>query len=277
MTDTRVRAQASRTGGEATDGAMPPARALLRDTVYRELRDAIVRGELAPGTRLRDSLLSKRFGTSRTPIREAILRLARAGLVVATPGKATIVAAEDPHRVRWAQQIAAELHALAITLCEPDVYAAETAAVIGGGPESPRDEDAEDSDAEGSSAGAEDAKDSAAPQGFRPLGKTELRWMKSANASLKLAIEAGDAEAAIAADEEFHMVPVRACGNLLIAEQLEDVTAALRRSEYLHFGSMTGMDSPDKHAKILHALKKGKYEKAARLTRENWLTIAPRD
>lgn len=89
------------------------ARTLLRDDVYVTLRDAIVRGELVPGEQLRDSELSAWLGVSRTPIREALLRLGRAGLVVATPGRLTAVAPEDPQRVLWAQQIVSELHALA--------------------------------------------------------------------------------------------------------------------------------------------------------------------
>ena len=88
-------------------------RSLLRDDVYASLRDAIVRGELEPGEQLRDSELSEWLGVSRTPIREALLRLGRAGLVIATPGRITAVAPEDPQRIAWAQQIAAEIHALA--------------------------------------------------------------------------------------------------------------------------------------------------------------------
>jgi Bacterial regulatory proteins, gntR family len=59
---------------------VPPARdlhrrGLLRDDVYISLRDAIVRGTLAPGERLRDAELATWLGVSRTPIREALLRL----------------------------------------------------------------------------------------------------------------------------------------------------------------------------------------------------------
>ncbi|MFZ0531306.1 MAG: GntR family transcriptional regulator, partial [Propionicimonas sp.] len=94
-------------------------RSLLRDDVYRSLRDAIVHGELAPGEQLRDAELSAWLGVSRTPIREALLRLQRAGLVRATPGRVTLVAPEDPDAVRDAQQVAAELHALAVRLAAP--------------------------------------------------------------------------------------------------------------------------------------------------------------
>ncbi len=70
----------------------PVPRALLRDDVHARLRDAIVDGTLAPGEQLRDVELAERLGVSRTPVREALLELARAGLVTATPGRSTVVA-----------------------------------------------------------------------------------------------------------------------------------------------------------------------------------------
>ena len=51
--------------------------------------DAIVDGTFAPGEQLRDLELAGWLGVSRTPVREALLRLAEAGLVVAEPGRST--------------------------------------------------------------------------------------------------------------------------------------------------------------------------------------------
>ncbi|WP_101570204.1 MULTISPECIES: GntR family transcriptional regulator [unclassified Brevibacterium] len=93
-----------------------PHRTLLRDDVYRSIRDAIVRGQLAPGEQLRDQELGAWLQVSRTPVREALQRLAQAGLVVAQPGRMTRVAPENPEAIINARQIAAELHALAMTL-----------------------------------------------------------------------------------------------------------------------------------------------------------------
>lgn len=101
----------------ATQGL--PRRALLRDDVYQAIRDAIVRGELQPGEQLRDAELSAWLGVSRTPIREALLRLSRAGLVTADPGRATRVTAEDPAAIADAQAVAAALQALAMSLAAP--------------------------------------------------------------------------------------------------------------------------------------------------------------
>lgn len=51
------------------------------EAVYRQLREAIVYGEYAPGTPLGEVDLSERYRVSRTPVREALKRLAGEGLV----------------------------------------------------------------------------------------------------------------------------------------------------------------------------------------------------
>jgi DNA-binding GntR family transcriptional regulator len=53
----------------------------LADRAYNALRDAIAEGRLKPGARLREVALAEELGISRTPIREAIQRLARDGLI----------------------------------------------------------------------------------------------------------------------------------------------------------------------------------------------------
>ena len=51
--------------------------------VYRSLRELIVSGGLAPGTRLVETIVAKRLGVSRTPVRSALHRLLREGYAVA--------------------------------------------------------------------------------------------------------------------------------------------------------------------------------------------------
>src|SRR5487761_413120 len=51
------------------------------------LRDLIVMGHLAPGSRLTEAELAERLHLSRTPIRGALLWLQREGYVLAAPGK----------------------------------------------------------------------------------------------------------------------------------------------------------------------------------------------
>lgn len=89
-------------------------RSLLRDDVYRRLRDAIVDGTFLPGEQLKDAELAAWLGVSRTPIREALLRLGASGLVVAVPGRSTTVSEIDPRAVRDARDVIAAMHQLAV-------------------------------------------------------------------------------------------------------------------------------------------------------------------
>ncbi|MCF6379935.1 GntR family transcriptional regulator [Nocardioides KLBMP 9356] len=88
---------------------------LLRDSVHDRLRDAIVDGTLAPGEVVRDTELASWLGVSRTPVREALLRLGATGLVRAAPGRSTVVADIDVAEVREAQAVVASMHRLAVT------------------------------------------------------------------------------------------------------------------------------------------------------------------
>jgi len=56
------------------------------------LEQEIVTGTLKPGTRLDETLLAQRFKVSRTPVREALTRLAAAGLVLIRPRRGAVVA-----------------------------------------------------------------------------------------------------------------------------------------------------------------------------------------
>jgi DNA-binding GntR family transcriptional regulator len=68
-----------------------PEGIVLGDEVYATLGEAILDGTLAPGERLRDHELAERLGVSRTPVREALQRLERVGLVEVSPNRYTRV------------------------------------------------------------------------------------------------------------------------------------------------------------------------------------------
>jgi DNA-binding GntR family transcriptional regulator len=57
----------------------------VRDRAARELRDRILTGRLQPGIRLDLDEITREFGISRTPVREALLALSYEGLVTVTP------------------------------------------------------------------------------------------------------------------------------------------------------------------------------------------------
>ena len=71
------------------------ARGSGAQTVYDALRQAIVELSLEPGSPLDEVTLAERFDMSRTPVREALVRLAAEGLVTQLPNRNTIVAPID--------------------------------------------------------------------------------------------------------------------------------------------------------------------------------------
>jgi DNA-binding GntR family transcriptional regulator len=84
----------------APDGAEPPADASKADLVHRRLKEEIELGELAPGTPLSELWLVERTGASRTPVREALRRLAAEGLVDLVPRQGARVSRVSLRSVR---------------------------------------------------------------------------------------------------------------------------------------------------------------------------------
>ena len=58
---------------------------LLRVKVYDALRAEMISCELAPGTEIREHEMAARFGVSKSPVRDALMRLEREGLVITLP------------------------------------------------------------------------------------------------------------------------------------------------------------------------------------------------
>lgn len=88
----------------------------LRDVVFNTLRQAILKGELAPGERLMEIQLAVRLGVSRTPIREAIRKLELEGLVLMIPRKGAEVAKISEKSLRDVLEVRRSLEELAIEL-----------------------------------------------------------------------------------------------------------------------------------------------------------------
>ena len=82
------------------------------DDIAVLIEEAIVSGELAPGSVLRQEQLSERFGVSRTPVREALRRLAALGLVSFEPNRGVRVRTLSHGALREAFLVRAELEAL---------------------------------------------------------------------------------------------------------------------------------------------------------------------
>lgn len=70
----------------------------LTDRAYRALEEEIVTLRIPPGAVVSEAILSRRLGVGRTPVREALQRLAREWLVVILPRRGIVVSEIDPVR-----------------------------------------------------------------------------------------------------------------------------------------------------------------------------------
>ena len=89
-------------------------RTFVRQEDYVKLRNWILDGTFAPGEQLRDKELAVQLGVSRTPIREALLRLEDEGLVQTKPNRSTLVSSIDFHNAFHLYSIVWTLEKLAL-------------------------------------------------------------------------------------------------------------------------------------------------------------------
>jgi len=200
-------------------------RSLLRDRAYRMLRDAIVMGELPPGSLIRDSELAERVGLSRTPVREALARLADDGLVETKPHSWTRVTALGLREVRDAVVVVRAMHELAVRLAVP------------------------------------------------LMTERHHALMRAANQRFAAALDGGEVQAAMDADDALHDVPVAVLGNRALAATIERQLPLIRRLEKARFGSLLGRRSIGFHALLIDACEDGDVETAVAITTRIWTTL----
>jgi DNA-binding GntR family transcriptional regulator len=104
---------------------------LVAERAYLELRERIVTLHLAPGTVVREDELMGEMGIGRTPLREAVKRLALENLVEVQPRRGTFVTAVEAADIQNITEVRAELEGYAAELAalrlDPDTRAtAET-------------------------------------------------------------------------------------------------------------------------------------------------------
>lgn len=199
----------------------------MRDDVYLRLRDAIVDGTFEPGEQLRDLELADWLGVSRTPVREALLRLGQAGLVQTAPGRSTRVSPLDARAIRDAQAVVGAMHRLAVEEAVP------------------------------------------------LLTPDDLAEMRRANERFAAAIQAGDADAAMHADDDFHHVLVLVSGNHAVSAVLEQFGPVVRRLERRRFSSGFGGVSLTLHARLLDRCEVGDVDGAGAVSYETWQSLEP--
>ena len=100
-----LQADQQRTDEDADSAFVIQSSLPITGQVYERLRRAILTNRLAPGTLLSEKDLSVRFGVSRTPCRESLIRLAEEGLVTVYAQRGTIVAPINAEGVTQAQFI----------------------------------------------------------------------------------------------------------------------------------------------------------------------------
>ena len=90
-----------------------PSNRLFAERAYHDLRDRIVTLRLPPGTVLREDELMRSLGIGRTPLREAVKRLALENLVAVQPRRGTFVSAVDAPDIVYITEVRAELEGFA--------------------------------------------------------------------------------------------------------------------------------------------------------------------
>ncbi|MGG5887430.1 GntR family transcriptional regulator [Falsiroseomonas sp. HC035] len=93
-----------------------PVRPTHGEAIAARLAEDIVAGLMKPGTPLDEMALAKSFGTSRTPVREALRQLAPTGLVQVAPRRGAVVALPDSRQLGEMFLVMAELEAMAAAL-----------------------------------------------------------------------------------------------------------------------------------------------------------------
>lgn len=88
----------------------------LSDEIFQALVKEILTGTIEPGARLDEPSICRKFGVSRTPIREALRRLSGTGLVEVTPRKGVTVARIDVEQLNEMFEALAEFEGLCARL-----------------------------------------------------------------------------------------------------------------------------------------------------------------
>ena len=100
----------------------------------------------------------------------------------------------------------------------------------------------------------------------------DLDRMREANARFDGAQEVGDADAALAADQDFHAVAIEVSGNVALRSVIAQYEPILHRAERLPFGSHEGRASVHRHARLIELRATG--DVAGALAEQTWRTLA---
>jgi DNA-binding GntR family transcriptional regulator len=97
--------------------------------------------------------------------------------------------------------------------------------------------------------------------------------MREANRRFATAVDTGNVEEAVTADDELHDVPVAAYGNRALAATIERQLPVIRRLERLRFGSLLGRSSIGRHDQLIDACEERDVETAVAITTRIWTNL----
>lgn len=99
----------------------------LRELVYEQLKNQILEGKIAPGTRMMEVNLAEEMGVSRTPVREAIRKLEKDGLVVIEPRRGAYASEISVQDIIDTLTVRSNLEALAASIAAEYILEEELA------------------------------------------------------------------------------------------------------------------------------------------------------
>ncbi len=215
-----------------------PQRAARPELVYRKLRELIVRGQLAPGTRIVETDVSQRLGVSRTPVRGALQRLQQEGYIVDSP-------ALQQSRPTVAPLTREDAHELFSILAEVEGLAARFAASR---PAAQREKLALE------------------------LAAINAQFRKAADAKQQNHNRLWEL------DERFHRRYVEVAAGPRLLTLFEAVKPQAERYEriYVSLLSRDLTASVNEHAQIIRAIKQGNVDAAQAAVQTNWRNAAER-
>jgi DNA-binding GntR family transcriptional regulator len=226
-----VRSAADSAAAEAPHGSRP-------EQVYLRLRDLIVQGLLAPGSRVVEMEVATRLGVSRTPVREALQRLQQEGFVVGAPGA-------QQARLTVAPLTRADVHELLNIVGELEGLGARWAAGQG-------------------------------QPGRRALA-TKLKALNAEfhEAGGAAPIDHGRM---YEADEKFHRAIIESCAGPRLIALHDSVKPQAERYIRMYISMLTSdiRASTAEHAAIIDAIEEGRTDEAQAAVQVNWRHAAER-
>ncbi|WP_448641827.1 GntR family transcriptional regulator [Geodermatophilus sp. URMC 63] len=113
----------------------------------------------------------------------------------------------------------------------------------------------------------------AAREGAGRVTADDVAAMRAANERFAAAVDAGDLDAALAADDDLHAVLLDRAGNTALTATVERLTPAIRRLERARFAAAHGRESVALHDRLADACATCDVDAAVATTREIWTAL----